>query len=288
MRMKPGNSQSLADATLITHGLSGPPIGVRARRWMGPVSLTLLAGVLAGAPALAGTPAGWRTNLTAGLEEAGNLGRPVLLYFTASWCGPCQAMARTTLRDQALTNLIATLIPVALDLDEHSDLARTHGVTAVPHFEMLSPVGDTVTQTTGYQQPDEFIQWITNSVEAVRTAAIRRKKLETKLAAARWVLANDPQSVGKAAGWLFDLCAERENDVQRAAMTELGRLAARDPALLIDGLNHPRLATRICVANLLRPRLGETFNIDPWDDAQSRQQAVAQWREKLRGGPETR
>ena len=64
-------------------------------------------------------------------------------------------------------------------------------------------------------------------------------------------------------------------------ISRLTAVAARNPALLLDGLNNPRLAVRIQVANVLRARLGETFDVDPWSDQAVRAKAVAQWQTKL-------
>jgi thioredoxin-like negative regulator of GroEL len=249
--------------------------------WRRSVWLALL--VLPGATALGEALPGWRTNLTAAVEEAAELDRPVLLYFTAAWCGPCQAMARTTLRVEAVTNAIAALIPVAVDVDENSELARTRGVNAVPTFGLLSPAGEPVVRTTGFQSPEAFVHWITNGVAAVRTAAAHQRQLESMLADARRARHADPTSADQAATWLFDLCAEPESAVQQAALAELAQWAEQDPAALLAGLNHPRLATRIHVANLLSPRLGDTFAIDPWAEADTRRDAIAQWRLKLDG-----
>jgi thiol-disulfide isomerase/thioredoxin len=239
--------------------------------------------VLPAAAALAEPLPGWRTNLTAAVEEAADLDRPVLLYFTAAWCGPCQTMARTTMRDEAVITAITAVIPVVVDVDENSELAQTRGVNAVPTFEMLSPAGDTVVRTTGFQSPEAFVPWITNGVAAVRNAVARRLQLESMLADARRARHTDPESADQAAASLFDLCAEPESAVQQAALAELTQWAEEDPAAMLAGMNHPRLATRIHVANLLSPRLGVTFAIDPWAEADSRREAIAQWRLKLDG-----
>ena len=68
-----------------------------------------------------------------------------------------------------------------------------------------------------------------------------------------------------------------------AAATRLQLLANSNPAALLEGLNDPRLATRITVANILRGKIGDEFDIDPWSDAATRDRAVRQWRGKLAG-----
>jgi S1-C subfamily serine protease len=56
---------------------------------------------------------------------------PVLLDFSATWCGPCRQM------DPVIDGLIAKGYPVRkLDYDKHRDLARKYGVDQIPCFVM--------------------------------------------------------------------------------------------------------------------------------------------------------
>jgi hypothetical protein len=67
----------------------------------------------------------------------------------------------------------------------------------------------------------------------------------------------------------------------RQAAERLTVLASRQPATLLDGLGDPRLSVRIQVANALRVRLGEKFNVDPWGEAAARAEAIQEWRTQL-------
>jgi len=243
--------------------------------------LLFMAGACA---ASAGPPAGWDTNLTAALESAATDRKPVLVYFTASWCGPCQLMARTTFTNEAVLQALSGVHRVALDIDEHPALAEQHNVRAVPTFEMLSPGGHEVVRTTGYQTPERFVQWLTDAVSGSNETVERQNQFKEKLAAVdqRLALADDG-SAREAAVDLFELCAERDAAISQAAVARLKTLALKKPGVLFDGLNHPRLATRIEVANALRARLGDAFDVDPWSDAAVREKAAADWRARLAG-----
>jgi thioredoxin-like negative regulator of GroEL len=178
----------------------------------------------------------------------------------------------------ALTNLPH----LVLDIDEFPRLAEKHDVKAVPTFAMLAPNGTAVARATGYRAAGPFLEWLTNSTTEVAAAVARQKQMEERFVALdRLLAAPDPETARKTARELFDLCAEKDDGVRKAATTSLQRLAGRDAVLLLDGLNHPRLATRIEVANLLRARLGETFAVDPWGDSLAREKGIAHWREKL-------
>src|SRR5690349_15645452 len=83
-------------------------------------------------------PPGWSTNASDVISSTSSNQPVALLYFTASWCGPCKLMARTTLVTPEAAGVLSNLNHVALDIDEHPDLASQYGVEAVPTLVMLS------------------------------------------------------------------------------------------------------------------------------------------------------
>lgn len=75
------------------------------------------------------------------LAEAGvsATGRPIVLHFSADWCGPCAAVRRVI--GQVLAKLDAgspggsegrTATEIELDIDENPSLAKTLGVLSLP------------------------------------------------------------------------------------------------------------------------------------------------------------
>lgn len=244
--------------------------------------LTLALSFALASAALAEVPTGWGTNFNATLADAKAQHRPALVFFTASWCGPCKMMARSTLTNDAVIKALGAFSCVAVDIDEQQPLARVHEIVAVPTFMVLTPEGGAVGSTEGFQTPDVFVPWLTNAVMEYTAAIARREEATRKLTEADALLEKaDAASVKAGAATLFDLCAQRDSSVSQPAITKLTELVQRHPAVLLQGLEHRSLAARIRAANLLRTRLGEAFDADPWADAETRRKAVAQWREKL-------
>jgi thioredoxin-like negative regulator of GroEL len=171
---------------------------------------------------------------------------------------------------------------VAVDIDEHQDLAARHGITAIPTFVLLSEFGAEIRRTTGFQPAGDFLRWITNGISEAQAEAARRAEFQKKMADVDGLIASaGGDAIHQAATLLFELCADRDNAIVEASDHRLKAIAAKDPSALLDGLNDPHLAARIHVANVLRERLGDQFTFDPWTEPAERAKLVQQWRLRL-------
>ena len=103
----------------------------------------------------------WRTDLASAEAEAGTQHKQVFAYFTATWCGPCQEMKRTTWSDNDVRRAMEKrYIPVKIDIDEHAEVARNFGIEAVPTFIVLSDSGKEGRRQSGYQDQNEMLDWL--------------------------------------------------------------------------------------------------------------------------------
>ncbi len=79
---------------------------------------------------------------------------PVMVDFTATWCGPCKML------DPIVTQLSQdwdTKVKVfKLDVDDNSNLAMQYGVMGVPTL-ILFVNGDPVQRLSGYQPKDRIV-----------------------------------------------------------------------------------------------------------------------------------
>jgi thiol:disulfide interchange protein len=101
----------------------------------------------------------WREDIAAASAEAETHGRPLMLYFTASWCPPCQRMRGTTWADASVEAALREYVPVRVDIDQHPGLANEFQIESVPSFVLIRPDG-TVRATSGFQSAGEFLRWL--------------------------------------------------------------------------------------------------------------------------------
>jgi thioredoxin 1 len=86
----------------------------------------------------------------------GHTSGKAILYFTASWCGPCKAIA-PSFSSIAAANADAKILFVKIDVDDNAAAAEQHAIRAVPTFMAIS--GGKVIKT-----------WSGANVEALKTA----------------------------------------------------------------------------------------------------------------------
>jgi thioredoxin 1 len=83
---------------------------------------------------------------------------PVLVDFTATWCGPCQRLAPTL---EVLSKEFAGKATfVKVDIDESPNLAEEYGVEGVPTL-MLFKGGEAVDRIVGGQPKPAIAGWLT-------------------------------------------------------------------------------------------------------------------------------
>jgi thiol-disulfide isomerase/thioredoxin len=103
----------------------------------------------------------WRSEFAAAQAEAVEQNKPMLIYFTARWCGPCQRMATTTWAERALQDFV----PVKIDIEQNPTLAIQFGVEPLPAFVVLRLDEQTMRMTDGFYDSRDFITWLRGGPE---------------------------------------------------------------------------------------------------------------------------
>jgi thiol-disulfide isomerase/thioredoxin len=94
------------------------------------------------------------------LSEARKSNRPIFVDFYTTWCGPCIKMdkqAFPNVRVSQLFNANFVNYKVNAEKGEGVNLAKSYGVTAYPTLIFVSPTGEVVYRTEGYESVEHLL-----------------------------------------------------------------------------------------------------------------------------------
>lgn len=112
----------------------------------------------------------WRRDLDAAKQEAKQSGKPILVDFFATWCGPCKKMDSQTWNDAEVSKQLDAWIPVKIDVDQHQELAASYKVKGVPTLVFLGPDGRLLSTFVGFAGPDEVLGLMKEARSQVKAA----------------------------------------------------------------------------------------------------------------------
>jgi thiol-disulfide isomerase/thioredoxin len=120
--------------------------------------LAAVVGCLLLAPETCRANGGWHTNFAQAEALARQSGKPLLIHFHASWCGPCRQMEREVLNTAELkAQLGETIIGVKVDSDEHPELVSRFSVRALPADVFVDPYGKELARSEGYTSRQDYL-----------------------------------------------------------------------------------------------------------------------------------
>ena len=112
------------------------------------------------------------------MAESKRTGKPVMIDFSADWCGPCQSLRAKVFDDDALARQIQNvIIPVSIvdrvrergfNTDETENLQNQYNADAFPTLIVVSARTGLMTRTQGLAGPRATVAWIRESARLVR------------------------------------------------------------------------------------------------------------------------
>ena len=107
------------------------------------------------------------TNRAAALAAADRAAgvRPVLLMFTADWCGPCQSFKRTVLADDRVVSAVVgscrlQMVDLTKWEGQPAAVAGRYGVRSIPTLILVNSKGDEIDRYRGPHHAATFARWL--------------------------------------------------------------------------------------------------------------------------------
>jgi thioredoxin-like negative regulator of GroEL len=232
----------------------------------------------------------WESSLEGARKAAARAGKPVLVDFAATWCGPCRMMEEETFANAAVRELLGRMVCVRIDVDRQPALAAQYEVSGIPRILLLPAAGgQPLMDLQGFRDAKGFAQELRHalSLKATEPASPdnpEREKVRQALQTGSFpaLKAADPKAASRGLGQLVaQLGVFQEAELEPTAT--LLRKAGNDaiPALL-HGMGHQHLAVRAGAYRTLQMILREQKRSQPaafdaWAATKTRQAQLGRW-----------
>lgn len=212
----------------------------------------------------------WLQNLSAAETQSLESGKPVLAYFYKNDCSWCKKFNQQVLARPETGKLLKQFVPVRLNLDEVPSLAAQFFIEKVPCIIVILSDRNITDRLEGFADAAATEAFLKKALSP--EAALKTMKPITEMLEKGNVPANKWPQIMLVAGSSY----QNGRQIKKLAL-KLKPFPAKD---LVDMLNHPQLAVRCGVLEILEECSGGDFGFDPWQrfDSPENTAAAAKWK----------
>jgi len=184
---------------------------------------------------------------------------PYVLYFGATWCGPCKQMKSVTfevIKDDDRADEYQWL---KYDIDESPEIATRYGIVSVPSIVVLDAERNPVAVGAGFMTADRLLKFIQDSLANPQTFPTALSELAKTLEEAT----DAKERVEGVRVILTELA-----NVERPDRTDILKLLVDQPTqmqrLILASLEDEPLAIRAAATEALTAYAGKSIGFDPF------------------------
>lgn len=103
----------------------------------------------------------WHHDLPSAIADAEKSQKPLLVKFTAPWCGFCKKMVRSTFSDAEIAEHVqCCYVAVSINTDDYPELIETFGVKVWPTTMLLNSDLQVQKRANGYKNATDFAKFL--------------------------------------------------------------------------------------------------------------------------------
>ena len=216
----------------------------------------------------------FHSSLPAALESSGENSQPIVLYFGADWCAPCQRMRAITFDLITMDSVTNDYQWVKYDIDDSPEIATTYGVVSVPTVVVLNSEQAVVGTSSGFMAAERLLDFIADVLENPQRMSATLEELGQLI---------DAAEDGELAEALHEVL-EEYSSVERADRDEIKQLVvARWSDVsehLVELAADDSLRIRAAAFEILSARIS-SLNFDPFAEVETRARQLQSLRDAV-------
>jgi thiol-disulfide isomerase/thioredoxin len=212
----------------------------------------------------------WRASYSEALAEAHATSRPLVVNFTAEWCGVCRTMESEAFSDPDIIELMNQAVSVKVDIDREGAVAYAYRVMSIPRTFLVNKHDEVVSDMLGYRDVKtirkavvEFLAGADketgfSKIPVVTSAGASPEAVAAEAEAAIEIDPDDDDA-------LLELLGHKSSRVRERVIEAIVGKGDGAMPILIRGLQSDYLGTRIAAwTAILRLNVSEKGAYDPW------------------------
>ncbi|NUM54098.1 MAG: thioredoxin family protein [Candidatus Hydrogenedentes bacterium] len=232
--------------------------------------------VAAFAPAGLAQTIPWSSDYVASIEKAGTGGKPVLIDFTAVWCGWCKRLDEEVYADASAVNALKDFVCLKIDVNEQKNLALAYNVQSMPRTIVLNVHGEIVGDLTGYVPLGTFLEFIEGLKDDLTRKTGGTMKPDVRVPVTPLEKAQPAIMPDTPVDEMLQLLGDRDPKVRAEAIKVIDEKPER-LQILVSALASDALGTRITAYETIRKFGGSELKFDPWAPKAERVEALTAW-----------